>query len=201
MAKFPAPSLWLRPQAAIRLAVELPLSLECIEECLTPADDLFRRAWLGGLGALTITARRGRLPSDTGFIAEAVATLILGELGLDVFAQIVTPGVHGVDLLALTPEETVLALEVKGTLRPGGLPRFSRGALRQMSVEWLNDPKNPAMAEWELQAKDLYGCVAVLDFARASWRAALTSDFETFAPVHRANDLLAPSRLSLPSSH
>jgi hypothetical protein len=177
------------------------MSLERIEECLTPADNLFRQGWRSGLGALTISERRGRLPSVTGFIAEAVATLILGELGLDVFAQIVTPGVHGVDLLALTPEGTVLALEVKGTLRPGGLPRFCRGALRQMSVEWLNHPKNPAMAESELEAADLYGGVVVLDFARASWRAALTSDFETFTPVRRANDLLAPSRLPLPPSH
>lgn len=95
----------------------------------------------------------------------------------------------------------MLALEVKGTLRPGGLPRFSRGALRQVSVEWLNDAKNPAMAEWELQAADLYGGVAVLDFARATWRVALTSDFETVTPVLRANDLLAPSRLPLPPSH
>lgn len=185
----------VQPQAAIRLAAELPLSWERVEECLTPADDLFRRAWRGGLGALTTGERQGRLPSDTGFIAEAVATLVFRELGLDVFAQIVTPGVHGVDLLALTAEESVLALEVKGTLRPGGLPRLSSGALRQMSVEWLNDPKNPAMAEWELQAADIYGGVAVFDFARASWRAALTSDFETFTPVLRAHDLLTPSRL------
>jgi hypothetical protein len=69
--------------------------------------------------------------------------------------NIVEPGIRGVDLLALTPEPTVLALEVKGTLRAAAIPRFSRGRARQMSVEWLNDPANPAMAEWNLEAMDL----------------------------------------------
>lgn len=45
-----------------------------------------------------------------------------------------------------------------------------------MSIDWLNDPHNPAMAEWGLEALDIYGGVAVIDFALNVWRAALTSD-------------------------
>lgn len=84
----------------------------------------------------------------------------------------------------------MLALEVKGTLRAGSIPRFSRGVLKQMSIEWLNDPSNPAMAEWDLEALDIYGGVAVIDFARNVWRVALTSDYEGFRPVLDAKELL-----------
>lgn len=182
----------LPPRAAVHAAVDLPLLREHVEECLRKGEDeLFRRAWSDGLDTLTLDERRGRLCVDTGFIAESVATLLLGDVGLDVFAQIVMSGVHGVDLLALAPEGTVLALEVKGTLRAGSIPRFSRGALRQMSIEWLNDPSNPAMAEWDLEALDLYGGVAVIDFARNVWRVALTSDYEGFSPVVDVEQLRA----------
>src|SRR3954447_12528349 len=106
----------LPPRAAVRAAADLPLPGEHVEECLREGEDeLFRRAWSDGLDTLTRDERRGRLSTDTGFIAESVATLLLADAGLDVFAQIVTSGVHGVDLLALAPEGTVLALEVKGT--------------------------------------------------------------------------------------
>jgi len=87
----------------------------------------------------------------------------------------------------------VLALEIKGTLRASSIPRFSRGDLRQMSIEWLNDPSNPAMAEWDLEALDIYGGVAVIDFARNVWRVALTSDHEGFRPVVDIEQLRALS--------
>lgn len=187
-------SLLLPPRPAVRAAADLRLLREHVEECLhKDGDTLFRRAWNDGLNALTFDQRRGRLSIDTGFIAESVATLILGDVGLDVFAQITTSGVHGVDLLALAPEGTVLALEVKGTLRAGSIPRFSRGALRQMSIEWLNHPSNPGMAEWGLDALDIYGGVTVIDFARNVWRVALTSDYEGFRPVVDAKQLLTLS--------
>lgn len=105
---------------------------------------------------------------------------------------------HGVDLLALSPEGTVLALEVKGTLRASSVPRFSRGALGQMSIEWLNDPSNPAMAEWNLEALDIYWGVAVIDFARGTWRGALTSDSERYRPVVNPEQLLELSVLPAP---
>lgn len=174
----------LPPRAAIRAAADLPLLREHVEDCLHEGgDELFRRAWSDGLHALTVDERRGLLSADIGFIAESVATLLLSNVGLEVFAQIVTSGVHGVDLLAIAPKGTVLALEVKGTLRPGSIPSFSRGSLRQMSIEWLNEPSNPAMAEWGLEALDIYGGVAVIDFARNVWRIALTNDYEGFRPV------------------
>jgi hypothetical protein len=67
--------------------------------------------------------------------------------GLEVFWHIVEVGIHGVDLLFLTLDESVLALEVKGTLRPGVIPRMTPSRRRQMSREWLNGPDNPAIAE------------------------------------------------------
>jgi hypothetical protein len=91
--------------------------------------------------------------------------------------------VHGVDLLFLAPDESVLALEVKGTLRPGLIPRLTPSLLRQMSKEWLNDPNNPAMAEWSLRANDLYAGVMIVDLALAQFRVALTGDFERYTPM------------------
>jgi hypothetical protein len=182
----------LEPRAAIRAAADLPLRRERVDECLRD-DPLFRRAWSDGLDAVPLAERRGRLAVDTGWIAESVATLLLADAGLDVFAQIVKPGTHGVDLLALAPEGTVLALEVKGTLRAGSIPRFSRGRHRQMTIAWLNDPGNPAMVEWELEALDIFGGIALIDFARRSWRAALTGDYHGFTPVHHVGELLWPS--------
>jgi hypothetical protein len=188
----------LTPRAAVRASADLPLARGHVAACLREGgDELFRCAWENGLGALRLDQRRGRLCVDTGFIAESVTTLLLGDVGLDVFAQIVTPGVHGVDLLALAPEGTVLALEVKGTLRAGSIPGFARGKLRQMSIEWLNDPSNPAMAEWGFEALDIYGGVAIIDFARDTWRVALTGGYKGFMPVLHPEQLLALSQLAV----
>ena len=58
------------------------------------------------------------------------------------------PGRHGVDLLMLSPAaDHVLAIEVKGTLRTGRLPRLSRRATLQMSAAWVDKRDNPGMAE------------------------------------------------------
>jgi hypothetical protein len=59
--------------------------------------------------------------------------MMLAEVGLSVFGHITTPGVRGVDLLFVCPDESVLALEVKGTLRAGTIPRLPPSKLRQMS--------------------------------------------------------------------
>lgn len=119
----------------------------------------------------------------TGEVAESVAEIILDEQGYNLFWQITTPGVHGVDLLLLSPDESVLALEVKGTLRPGTIPRLTPSRLRQMSRDWLNDPANPAMAEWSLQADDLYAAVMLVDLATPLYRLVLSSNFEHYTPV------------------
>jgi hypothetical protein len=122
--------------------------------------------------------------------------LILEELGLNVFAQISTPGLRGVDLFALAPDDAVLAIEVKGTLRAGTIPPFARGRERQMSVAWLNDRANAAMMDWELEAADTYGALVVVDFPGSSWRAALAFDFEWFVPVRDRALLRVPNTLA-----
>ena len=124
-----------------------------------------------------------------GEVAESVAEIVLDDLGYNLFWHITTPGIHGVDLLFLSPEQSVLALEVKGTLRPGTTPRLTPSRLRQMSREWLNDPTNPAMAEWSLQADDLYAGVMLVDLASPLYRIALSSNFDHFTPITASSDL------------
>ena len=148
-----------------------------------PADALFERARTQGLHTIDPDQRSGHLARVIGEVAEAVAEIVLAEHGYNLFWQITTPGVHGVDLLFLSPDDSVLALEVKGTLRRGTIPRLTPSRLRQMSREWLNDPTNPAMAEWSLQADDLYAGVMLVDLASPFYRLALSSNFEHYASV------------------
>lgn len=139
---------------------------------------------------MPVAERRGRLCVQTGLIAESVATLLFQDAGLDVFAELAVAGVHGVDLLALTPAAQVIALEVKGTLRPAAGPRLGKSRLRQMSVEWLSSPTNPGMIEWGLAGLDVYGALAHLNFATMDWRMALTRDYESWLPVADHSQLL-----------
>jgi Holliday junction resolvase-like predicted endonuclease len=164
------------------------LPVDLVEGCLLD-DQLFVRAWTDGPASLTVRERRGRLSVDVGTIAESVATLLLQEAGLEIFAELATAGVHGVDLLALTRAGEVVAIEVKGTFRRGAVPRLGRGRLLQMSLEWLSSPANPAMVEWGLEGADVYAAILVVDFADRSWRVALTRDYETFRPVLELRDL------------
>jgi hypothetical protein len=177
-------------RAALRAATPFPLPVEAVERCLLD-DPLFVRAWIDGPASLTVEERRGRLSVDVGTIAESVATLLLQEAGLDVFAELAAAGVHGVDLLALTRAGEVVAIEVKGTFRQGAVPLLRRGRLRQMSLEWLSSPANPAMVECGLEGVDVYGAILVVDFADRSWRIALTRDYETFRPVVELRELTA----------
>jgi hypothetical protein len=160
------------------------------EELISGSIDLadagdagFARVRSTGLTRIPRAERPWGLARVTGEVAESVAELLLAELGYSVFWQITTPGVHGVDLLLLAPDECVLALEVKGTLRPGSIPRLTPSRLRQMSRDWLNDPANPGMADWSLAAEDLYGGVMVVDLALARFRVAISGDFEQYAPI------------------
>lgn len=172
----------------------MPIPEGFVGQCIQP-DDRFRRAWTGGLDRLDPRERRGAICVETGTIAESVATLLLVELGLDVFAELAAAGVHGVDLLALTPAGQVLALEVKGTLRAHARPRLGRSRERQMSLAWLNSPTNPAMVEWGLTGLDTYGGVAHVNFAVMTWRLVLTGDYETWLPVESADGLADLSEL------
>jgi hypothetical protein len=161
------------------------IASELIDSCLDlnkEADVLFARAWHSGLTLIPRSERLG-LNRVTGEVAESAAEVMLAEMGFHVFWQITTPGVHGVDLLFLSPDESVLALEVKGTLCPGVIPRLTPSRLRQMSREWLNGPDNPAMAEWRFTADDLYAGVMVVDLASLAMRLALSADFQTYLPV------------------
>ena len=179
----PEPSLTLR--RALLTATPFPIREELIARCLdeSSADAGFARMRSLGL-ARTERAQRPRdLARVTGEVAESVAQLLLDELGYRLFWQISAPGVHGVDLLLLAPDETALGLEVKGTLRPGTIPRLTPSRLRQMSRSWLADPSNPGMAEWSLTADDLYAGVMVVDLALAQFRIALSGDFDRYAPI------------------
>jgi hypothetical protein len=175
----------LRP--ALRTARLFPVDAETIDGSLDEARDgydaVFRRARKEGLAAIPRGERSGHLWRVVGEVAESVAELVLAELGHSVFWHVTETGVHGVDLLFLTPDESVLALEVKGTLRAGTIPRLTPSRLRQMSREWLNQPDNPAMGEWDLEADDVYTGVMVVDLAAAAFRIALSADFETYEPV------------------
>ena len=122
-------------------------------------------------------------------MAESVAEIILDQFGYTVFWHIIENGIHGVDLLFLSPDEAVLALEVKGTLRAEVVPRLTPSRLRQMSREWLNQPDNPAMTEWELAADDLYTGVMVVDLAMSTYRLALSHDFEHYTPISDTEQL------------
>lgn len=176
----------LTARAALRVASPFLVSKRVVRSCVNPskpADALFERARIHGLNTIDRDQRSGHLARVIGEVAEAVAEIVLTEHGYSLFWQITTPGVHGVDLLFLSPDDSVLALEVKGTLRRGTIPRLTPSRLRQMSREWLNDPTNPAMAEWSLQADDLCAGVMLVDLASPFYRVALSSNFEHYAPV------------------
>jgi hypothetical protein len=118
----------------------------------------------------------------TGEVADSVIELVLADVGLHAFWHISTPGVQGVDLLLLGPDESVPALEVKGTLRAGHIPRLTSSRLRQMSCEWLNQPDNPAMADGTLR-RTTSAAVAVVDLASSALRVAVSGDFESYRSI------------------
>lgn len=179
-------------RTALRAATAFPVEESAILSCIDTrraADELFERARVDGLASIERPLRSGHLARVTGEIAESVAAILLDQCDYSLFWQITTPGAHGVDLLFLSPDEAILALEVKGTLRPGAVPRLTPSLRRQMSREWLNDPNNPAMAEWSLQADDLYAGAMIVDLALTHFRIALSHDFDLYTPVTHLEQL------------
>lgn len=178
---------------ALRIATAFRLEDAVIEGCLDEGRDrfdaLFGRARSDGLASIARTERSGHLWRVVGEVAESVAEIVLDELEYQVIWHITEPGIRGVDLLFLSPDESVLALEVKGTLRAGTIPRLTPSRLRQMSRDWLNQPHNSAMQEWELEADDLYTGVMVVDLASPTYRIAVSGDFETYVPVIELGEL------------
>ena len=173
----------LRQSAAFAMAAPM------VEECLDPAsgrDALFARAWRSGLASLT-RAERSAVAGVTGHVAESVTEVLLDSLDWRVLWHSTGPGRHGVDLVFLTADDKVAVIEVKGTLAAGRVPRLSRRELTQMSADWLNKADNPGMAELDLRSSDVYGGVAVVNFADMTWRLALTADFAALYPVIHAD--------------
>lgn len=189
----PGPTL----RQALRHATAFPIAEQLIADSLdeeNPADADFARVRSKGLAHVQAAQRHPELARVTGEVAESVAQLMLDEQGYSLFWQIPTPGVHGVDLLLLAPDGSAVALEVKGTLRPQAIPRLTPSRQRQMSRDWLNNPRNPGMVDWSLRAEDLYAAVIVIDLALAQFRAAVSADFETYQPITRLDELASPSR-------
>lgn len=92
------------------------------------------RAWQGTLTELS-PIERVRLSGITGHVGEAVVEVMLDSLGYHMLWHFTGPlsGGHGVDLLVLSPDEKVIAIEVKATLRVDRWPRPPRRELTQMT--------------------------------------------------------------------
>ena len=176
---------------ALRQAAAFHLDTTIIEDCLDLAsakDQLFDRGWRSGPATLT-RAERCALAGVTGHLAESVTEVLLDRLDWRVLWHFTGPGRHGVDLLFLTPDDKVIAVEVKGTLTAGRIPPLSRRELTQMSAEWIDKADNPGMADLGLRSADIYGAVTVINFADMTWRIALTADFSVLAPVAHIGQL------------
>ena len=171
--------------AALRQTAAFSLDAAIVDGCLDLAsagDRLFARGWRSGPASLT-RAERCAVAGETGHIAESVTEVLLDRLDWRVLWHFTGPGRHGVDLVFLTPDDKVAAVEVKGTLTTGRIPRLSRREITQMSAEWVDKADNPGMAELGLRSADVYGAVAVINFADMTWRIALTADFSALSPV------------------
>jgi hypothetical protein len=183
----------------LRDAVALPISRPTVEICLDPAapgDQLFHTAWTESLEARSPARRGGVLPGITGHVAESVVELMLVDHGFAAVAHHPGPGRHGVDLLMLHLEaEMLFAVEVKGTLVPGRVPRLTRGEVQQMSAAWVDKQDNPAMTNWGLGSQDVYGALAAVNFADMTLRVAVTADFVVFSAVRSESWLRTPAWL------
>lgn len=178
------------PRDATRFPIEDDVVAGCVDPT-APADLVFDGAWRSGLASMPLAERRGRFCQVIGEVAEAVAEVCLVEVGYHLVAEVGGAGRHGVDAIVLDPAgERLVAVEVKGTLRPGRWPRPSRGRVRQMSREWLDQLDNPAMAEYELGSADVYGALVCVNLADRCFRVGFTRDFELFAPVTDADRLV-----------
>jgi len=187
--------------AALRRAPAVPLAASVVSSCLDPErrpeDVRFALAWTRSPQALTRDERRGALAGITGHVAESAVEVLLDDLGYHAVHDFVGPGRHGIDLLMLGPDAGhMLAIEVKGTLRPGHVPRLTRRAVAQMSAEWIDKTDNPGMAEWDLRSEDVYAAVIAVNFADMVVRAVVSVDLERWSPVASLEEIAgaAPSQ-------
>jgi hypothetical protein len=189
---------------ALRAAAPLPLSevdiTACIESMprteageqqLTPAEAAFAQAFAMSLQQLP-QAQRAGLQATAGNIAEAVVEVVLVDLGWSPLYHDERPssGGHGVDLVMLTPSmDKVAAIEVKATLQPDRWPRLAPVRMNQMTIQWLDKLGNAGMIATELQAADVYGFIAMVQFARRQLKAAVTEDFVAYSPINSIEQL------------
>ena len=92
--------------------------------------------------------------------------------------------------------EMLFAVEVKGTLVPGRVPRLTRGEMQQMSGAWVDKPDNPAMTTWRLSSQDVYGALTAVNFADMTLLVAFTADFDAFTAVRSDAWLRTPAWLA-----
>ncbi len=176
--------------AAPAFSLDREIVVGCVDVVERPTDAVFATAFERSLASLELSRRRGSLGVITGHFAESVV-----EVGLEGFRwtpvwHFVGPGYHGVDLLLLGPgAERLVAIEVKGTLRPRRWPRLRRGELAQMGAGWLDKSDNPAMHEFGLTSAEVYGAVVLVNFHDLLFKAALTRDFSNWRPVDRLDQL------------
>jgi hypothetical protein len=180
--------------AALRSASTIALDGRTVSACLDlqarPGDLPFALAWTRSLRALAPHERSGALAGVTGHVAESVVELLLADVGYHPVHDFTGPGRHGVDLLMLSPTgDHMLAIEVKGTLRAGYVPRVSKRAVAQMSAAWVDKADNPGMAEWDLHSDDVYAAVIALNFADMASRVVVSADFGAWRPIGRLDDL------------
>jgi hypothetical protein len=184
---------------ALREALAIEIEEGLVTDLVDPDDELdarFLLAWRGGLAALPSRLRRGALPGVTGHITESLVEVVLAERGYVPVGHHASAGRHGVDLVMLhLDSEMVFAIEVKGTLRPGHIPRLTAGERRQMSAGWVDKRDNPTMAGFDLGSDDAYGAVTAVDLAEMRLRVAMSRDFATFEPVTEEGQLDDPSWL------
>jgi hypothetical protein len=182
------------PMAALRKSVPLPFDAELVEGCLglPPIDAVFARGWRHGPANLT-RAERCAVAAVTGHVAESVTAVLLDRLEWRVLWHFTGPGRHGVDLVFLAPGDKIVAVEVKGTLVTGRVPRLSHRDMAQMSAAWVDKADNPGMAELGLDSADVYGGIVVINFADLTWRVGLTPDFAALIPVTGIQQLTDPS--------
>jgi hypothetical protein len=169
--------------------IQRDVVLGCVNE-KEPADRLFHKACAESLKVLTRREKAAVAPV-TGHVAESVVQLVLqDDYGYNVVWLLDGPGTRGVDLIVLSPAgDKVIAVEVKGTLRPNHWPKVSGRLLKQMTAEWLDKPDNPGMVEWGFTSEDLYGGLIQVNFAEMAFRAAFTADFHTWTRVTARDQL------------
>ena len=181
-----------------RRATEMSIEDDLVRSCIDarqPLDRLFERAWHSGPGCLS-HRERCAVAGVTGHVAESIVELLLDALDWRVLWHFTGPGRHGVDLLFLTPEGQVVAIETKGTLVRGRLPRLPHRALAQMSAAWLDAADNPGMSNLGLTSSDVLGGFVAVDFAARTWRMVLTADFAELLPLTSRDDLRSLAWLS-----